>query len=347
MKYLRQFCIILLFSFLGEGLHIVLPLPVPASVYGLVLMLAALQTGILKTHQVKETAGFLIEIMPVMFIPAAAGLLNSWGVLKPVFIPVAVITAVTTVFVMAVTGLVTQGIIRKGKRVMKTFLSDSVFWGAVLSLLGYEVGLLLKKKFKMAVFNPLLIGVICVIGVLAVGHIDYDSYYEGGRYISYLLTPATVCLAVPLYEQMGLLRKNLKAVAAGLISGVLASLVSVFLLAKLFGLDHAQYVTLLPKSITTAIGMGVSEELGGIVTITVAVIIITGILGNMIGEVVFKIFHIQEPVAKGLSLGASSHAIGTAKAMELGPVEGAMSSLAIAVAGLLTVIGASVFAGFM
>ena len=230
---------------------------------------------------------------------------------------------------------------------MKAFLSDSVFWGAVLSLLGYEAGLLLKRKFKMAVFNPLLIGVICVMGVLAVGHIDSDSYYEGGRYISYLLTPATVCLAVPLYEQMGLLKKNLKAVAAGLISGVLASLVSVFLLAKLFGLNHAQYVTLLPKSITTAIGMGVSEELGGIVTITVAVIIITGILGNMIGEVIFKIFRIQEPVAKGLSLGAASHAIGTAKAMELGPVEGAMSSLAIAVAGLLTVIGASVFAGFM
>lgn len=116
MKYLRQFCIILLLSFLGEGLHIILPLPVPASVYGLVLMLAALQTGILKTYQVRETAGFLIEIMPVMFIPAAAGLLNAWGVLKPVFVPVAVITAVTTVFVMAVTGLVTQGIIRKGRK---------------------------------------------------------------------------------------------------------------------------------------------------------------------------------------------------------------------------------------
>lgn len=116
MKYLRQFCIILLLSFLGEGLHIILPLPVPASVYGLVLMLAALQTGILKTHQVRETAGFLIEIMPVMFIPAAAGLLNAWGVLEPVFVPVAVITAVTTVFVMAVTGLVTQGIIRKGRK---------------------------------------------------------------------------------------------------------------------------------------------------------------------------------------------------------------------------------------
>lgn len=230
---------------------------------------------------------------------------------------------------------------------MKEFLGDSVFWGAVLSLLGYEIGLLAKRKFKMAIFNPLLIGVICVIGVLAVGDIDYDSYYEGGKYISYLLTPATVCLAVPLYEQLGLLKQNLKAVAIGLLSGVLASLVSVFLLAKLFSLGHEEYVTLLPKSITTAIGMGVSEELGGIVTITVAVIIITGILGNIIGEAVLKLFGIHEPIAKGLSMGAASHAIGTAKAMEMGQVEGAMSSLAIAVAGLLTVVGASVFSGFM
>ena len=127
------------------------------------------------------------------------------------------------------------------------------------------------------------------------------------------------------------------------------SLLSRFLhvlgLSYLFGLSHDMYVTLLPKSITTAIGMGVSEELGGIVTITVAVIIITGVLGNMIADVVYRVFRIKEPVAKGLALGTASHAIGTAKAMEMGPVEGAMSSLAIAVAGLLTVIFASGFAG--
>ena len=185
------------------------------------------------------------------------------------------------------------------------------------------------------------------MAVLVLFKVDYDQYNESAKYISYLLTPATVCLAVPLYEQMSLLKKNFKAVAAGIVSGVLASLVSVLVLAKLFGLSHEQYVTLLPKSITTAIGMGISEELGGIVTITVAVIIITGILGNVIAELVCKVFHIQEPIAKGLALGTASHAIGTAKAMEMGPVEGAMSSLAIAVAGLLTVIGASVFAGFM
>src|SRR5699024_10866679 len=218
--------------------------------------------------------------------------------------------------------------------------TDSVFFGAVLSLAAYETGLILKKKFKLAILNPLLIGTICVIAVLALLHIDYEQYNEGAQYISYLLTPATVCLAVPLYEQLSLLRKNLKAVAAGIGAGVLASLVSVLALAALFRLSHEEYVTLLPKSITTAIGMGVSEELGGIVTITVAVIIITGILGSVLGEFLLKVFRIKEPIAKGLALGTASHAIGTAKAMELGPVEGAMSSLAIAVAGLLTVVGA-------
>ena len=230
---------------------------------------------------------------------------------------------------------------------MKEFLSESIIFGAVLSLAAYEIGLLMKKKFKLAILNPLLIGTICVIGFLLIFRIDYEEYNEGAKYISYLLTPATVCLAVPLYEQLSLLKKNFMAVAVGILSGVLASLVSVLALAKLFDLNHQQYVTLLPKSITTAIGMGVSEELGGLVTITVAVIVTTGILGNVIAEFICKIFKIHEPIAKGLALGTASHAIGTAKAMEMGQIEGAMSSLAIAVAGLLTVIGASVFAGFM
>ncbi|MCU6767030.1 LrgB family protein [Blautia ammoniilytica] len=230
---------------------------------------------------------------------------------------------------------------------MTNFIENSVFLGAVLSLVAYEAGMLLKRKFKLAIFNPLLIAILCVMGVLSLLGVDYDTYNEGGKYISYLLTPATVCLAVPLYRQMNLLKKNIKAVVLGIVSGVLASLVSVLVLAWLFGLSHEEYVTLLPKSITTAIGMGVSEELGGIVTITVAVIIITGVLGNMIAEAVCRIARINEPIAKGLALGTSAHAIGTAKAMEMGEVEGAMSSLAIAVAGLLTVVGASVFVQFL
>ena len=230
---------------------------------------------------------------------------------------------------------------------MDNLILSSATVGIVISLLAYEIGLAAQRKWKLAVLNPLLISIILVIAFLVVFHVDYESYNMSAKYLSYLLTPATVCLAVPLYEQIHLLKKNLKAVAAGIFSGTLAGLCSVLLMAKLFGFDHQEYVTMLPKSITTAIGMGVSEELGGIVTITVAVIIITGVLGNMIAEVVYKVAKIEEPIAKGLGLGTSAHAIGTAKAMELGPVEGAMSSLAIAVAGLLTVVGASVFAGMM
>ena len=209
---------------------------------------------------------------------------------------------------------------------MKEILCNSAYFGVTVSLIGYGAGIMLKKKFKYAFLNPLLISIIFVIGVVMLCGVDYESYENSAQYLSYLLTPATV--------------------ACGILAGVLASLGSVLLLAFLFGLEHDVYVTLLPKSITTAIGMGVSEELGGLVTITVAVIIVTGVIGNVIGEAVCKLFRIYEPIAKGLALGTSSHAIGTAKALEMGEVEGAMSSLAIAVAGLLTVIGASVFAGF-
>lgn len=230
---------------------------------------------------------------------------------------------------------------------MDEIFQNSLFIGAAISLIAYEAGLLLKRKFALAILNPLLIAIVAVIVVLKVLGVSYESYNQSAKYISYLLTPATVCLAVPLYEQLKLLKQNFAAIASGIISGTVASMFGVFLLSKAFGLNHQLYVTMLPKSITTAIGIGISEELGGIVTITVASIIITGILGNVIGDIVFRIFRIKHPVAKGLALGTASHAIGTSKAMELGPVEGAMSSLSIAVSGLLTVVLVSVFAQFM
>ncbi len=230
---------------------------------------------------------------------------------------------------------------------MSEMLAQSTFFGVMLSLAAYGVGLLLKKKCRLAVCNPLLIAIVLTIVVLMGVGMDYDTYYESARYLSYLLTPATVCLAVPLYQQLTLLRKHWGAIAGGIVSGVLTSLVSVFVMAKLFGLNHEEYVTLLPKSITTAIGMGVSEELGGYVTITVAVIIITGVLGNMIAETVCRVARIRDPIARGIGIGSASHAIGTTRAMEMGDIEGAMSSLSIAVAGLLTVVGASLFASLI
>ncbi|MBH1940425.1 LrgB family protein [Mobilitalea sibirica] len=230
---------------------------------------------------------------------------------------------------------------------MKDLISNSIYFGFLISIIGYEIGLLLKKKFKKAFFNPLLVSIIFIISFLLIFQIDYESYYNGAKYLSYLLTPATVCLSIPLYQQLTLLKNNYKAILGGIFSGVLTSLTSILILSKMFALTQEQYITLLPKSITTAIGIGVSEELGGIVTLTVATIILTGILGNILAETICKIFRIQEPVAKGVAIGTSSHAIGTAKAMEIGEIEGAMSSLAIAVAGLITVVAASIYANFI
>ncbi len=226
-------------------------------------------------------------------------------------------------------------------------VSQSVFFGVFITLVSYGIGVCLKRRLKLPIFNPLLIAILLVILLLRLFRIDYAAYEDGAKYISFLLTPATICLAVPLYEQMELLKRNVRAVIAGIVSGVLASLCSIFLLALVFRIDHASYVTLLPKSITTAIGMGVSEELGGYVPITVAVIIITGVIGNMFAETVCKMFKINDPIAKGIAIGTSSHAIGTAKAMEMGEVEGAMSSLSIVVSGVLTVICANLFAQLM
>ena len=227
--------------------------------------------------------------------------------------------------------------------IMNEIVSESLYFGVLLSVAGYALGLLLKKKFRSAIFTHLLISIIFVIAFLLCFDISYENYNSGAKYLSYLLTPATVCLAVPLYRQLEILKENLTAVVLGLGAGVIASLASVFILSKLMGFSHDMYVTLLPKSVTTAIGMDVAAELGGDSGIAAAVIIVTGVLGNMCADLVCRIFRITNPVAIGLAIGCASHAVGTARAMELGEVQGAMSSLAIAVAGLMTVVLAPVF----
>lgn len=230
---------------------------------------------------------------------------------------------------------------------MNGLLMNSLYFGMVISVGTYLFGVWLRKKVPLAILNPLLVSIILTIAFLLVFKIDYQDYNEGARYLSYFLTPATVCLAIPLYKQLELLKHHFAAVAGGIVSGVLASAFSIFALSRLFGLSHEHYVTLLPKSITTAIGIGVSQEAGGIVTLTVVSIVITGILGNVIADIMFKLFKIQEPIARGLALGTSAHAIGTARALEMGEIEGAMSSLAIAVAGLLTVAVVPIVSGLI
>ena len=229
---------------------------------------------------------------------------------------------------------------------MSEFLSNSAYFGVLISLAAYGLGSLLRSKLKCPLINPLLISIILTIPAILLLNIDYATYEEGAHYLSWLLTPATVALAVPLYEQFELLKKNIAAITAGVVAGVLSSLGSVLGLAVLFGFSHEEYITFLPKSITTAIGMGVAEENGGIVPITVGVIIITGVIGNMLGDMLLKLFRISEPVAKGIARGSSAHVMGASKAMEIGEIEGAMSSLSVVVSGILTVAAAALFANF-
>lgn len=306
VKYIFQFARITAFCLAGEVLAAVLPLPIPASVYGLLLLAAALKFGVLKLDQVRETGLFLTGIFPLLFVPAAAGVMELGSQLMNLLLPAVLAT-----------------------------------------LAAYAAGVWINRKTGKALFNPLLMGSIFVIVFLSCFGVPYADYKSSAQPVSWLLMPATVSLAIPLYEKWELLEKNLAAIFASIAAGVLTSLGSVLAMAWLLKLERAHAVSFLPKSVTTAIGMDVAETLGGTAALAGAVIILTGIVGSLLGETVCKICHITDPLAKGLALGTSAHAIGTSKALQMGEIEGAMSGLAIAVAGIMTAILAPVVANFL
>ena len=227
---------------------------------------------------------------------------------------------------------------------MADFLSSSAAWGVVLTIGGFALGTLINRKTGKAWCNPLLLGSIFVILLLSLLDIPYPEYRASASPLSYLLLPATVSLAIPLYEKWELLKTNLAAIFAGIFAGVLTSLGSITMLALLLKLDAAQAASLLPKSVTTAIGMDVAAALGGLPSLAGAGIILTGITGNLTAQWLCKALKITDPLAKGIGIGTASHAIGTAKALEMGQVEGAMSSLAVALAGVITAFVAPAFA---
>ena len=230
---------------------------------------------------------------------------------------------------------------------MSDFLQNSAAWGVLLTLAAFALGSVINRRSGMAVLNPLLLATVFVVVFLSVLGIPCAAYQASAAPVSYLLLPATVSLAVPLYEKWDLLCRNLAAILAGILAGVAASLGSVLVLALLLRLDHTQYVTLLPKSVTTAISMDVAAELGGIAALTGALVILTGIVGALLADTVFRVFGITDPIAKGIGIGTSAHAVGTSKALQMGEVEGAMSGLSIAVAGVLTAVLCPFFVGFI
>lgn len=224
---------------------------------------------------------------------------------------------------------------------------ESPFFGIALTIVAYWAGVRIQKKTGLVICNAMLLAVLMVITVLTVFHIPYDAYNQGGSVINMMLGPATACMAMNIYLKWDLLKKNWLPVTVGCLVGVVTAVGSVLVLSRLFGLDDSLTVSLLPKSVTTPIATAVSEGHGGVVPITVAAVIFTGILGNLLTPLLVRLFRVRDPLAVGLGIGACSHALGTAKALELGETEGAMSGLAIGVCGLLTAVAALFFGFFL
>ncbi|MDY4010645.1 MAG: LrgB family protein, partial [Fusobacterium gastrosuis] len=217
---------------------------------------------------------------------------------------------------------------------MKEMIVNDLFFGIVISFIAFEIGKFIFKKTQSPIFNPLLIGTLIVIAILKTFDISTDSYFKGASIINFFLGPATVALALPLYKQWNLFKKYFIPVMTGAIIGSFIGIISVILLGKLLDVDKTLLYSFMPKSITTPIGIEVSSILGGIPSLTVLGIILTGITGNVSAPFICKIFRIKHSVAKGIGIGVASHAVGTSKAMEMGEVEGSMSALSIVFAGI-------------
>ena len=208
----------------------------------------------------------------------------------------------------------------------------------LLTLSAFEVGQLYQKRWKKPIFNPTLIGMVLVIAFLLVTGMNPGAYTQSMKQISWLTSPATICLAIPMYEQFRVLKKSLKAIVIGVAAGAFSCLLVILMAGLLLGFEQPVLISLLPKSVTTAIGVALSELFGGMAGVTTAAIIVTGIGGNMMASMLCKLFGITDPVAQGVALGTSAHVIGTAKANEIGELTGAASSLSLVVAGLLTAV---------
>lgn len=216
-------------------------------------------------------------------------------------------------------------------------LASSPLFGIALSIAAFSAGIWLQKKTGLTVCNPLLIAIVLVIGVLLLFKIPYESYNEGGSMINLFLSPATACLAVSIHSRAELLRKNWLPILAGAAAGSVTSMGSVYVLCRLLGLEEDMTWSLLPKSVTTPIAVGISEGHGGVVPITVVAVILTGIMGSLLAPMLIRLFRIKDPMEAGLAIGACSHAVGTSRAIEMGEIQGAMSGLAIGICGLVTV----------
>lgn len=217
-------------------------------------------------------------------------------------------------------------------------MTDNPYFGILLSYICYMGGVKINEKFRTPILNPLLIGILLTIGVLLALGIDFETYNLGAQYITFLIAPTTVALMVELYKNLNILKKDIVPILVGIVAGSITAIISTLVLCKLLGIDKKLTTASLPHSVTTAIGMPLSEQYGANPTLTIITIMITGIIGSVFGPSILKLIRIKSPVARGIAMGTASHAVGTSKANEMGEVEGAMAGLSIGIAGLVTVV---------
>ena len=217
-------------------------------------------------------------------------------------------------------------------------LCANPFFGISLSIFCYWVGWKIQKKTRWSICNPMLIGILLTIGILLILDIPFDYYYQGGEAINLLLAPATACLGVSIYRQFDILKEHWLPILVGCFCGALAGIGSVWGMCKLLGMDELLTTSLLAKSVTTPIAVSITETLGGLSPITVMAVIISGVFGSIVAPSMIKLFRIKDPMVAGVSIGTCAHGGGTSKAVQLGETEGAMSGLAIGVAGICTVV---------
>lgn len=215
---------------------------------------------------------------------------------------------------------------------------DNQYFGIVLSFAAYEIGKWINKKLKTPIANPLLIAILLIIGFLSITGIDYEYYKKGGDFIAFFIGPATVAMVLDLYANLDTLKKNILPILVGVGFGTIFSFVLAISLSKIFQIDKNLVASLIPQSITTAIAISLSEEYQGIIGLTAIVVVIRGVSGAVFAPIVMKIFRIKDPVAQGVAIGTSSHAVGTSQARLMGEIQGAMSGLSIAIAGITAVI---------
>ena len=226
-------------------------------------------------------------------------------------------------------------------------LVSSAFFGLTLTVLAYWVGITIQKKSGLVICNHMIIAAGLIVAALKLLGVSYEQYYVGGTIVNMLLGPATACMALAIYQKRALLKENWLPVLLGCLVGAVTTVVTVLVMSRMFGLSREMTVSLLPKSVTTPIASAISESHGGIVSITVAAVIFTGILGNLTAPFLVKLFRVKDPMAAGLGIGACSHGMGTAKALEMGKTEGAMSGLAIGICGIATSVLALFFECFL